>query len=41
MALEAALGVTKGHSEMLEFVDGWIDETERRLGTAAAVGRQD
>jgi AcrR family transcriptional regulator len=41
MALEAALGVTKGHSEMLEFVDGWIDETERRLGTAAAVGRRD
>jgi AcrR family transcriptional regulator len=39
MALEAALGVTQGHSEMLDFVDGWIDETERRLGTAAAVGR--
>jgi hypothetical protein len=33
--------VTEGHSEMLEFVDGWIDDTERRLGAAAAVGRRD
>ena len=29
MALEAALGVTAGHREMLEFADRWIDEAER------------
>ena len=28
MALEAALGVTEGHDEMMMFVDGWLDETE-------------
>jgi AcrR family transcriptional regulator len=37
MAIEAALGVTEGHREMLEFVDGWIDEAERGLGVATAV----
>jgi AcrR family transcriptional regulator len=31
MALEATLGVTAGHREMMEFVDRWIDEAERDL----------
>ena len=35
MALEAALGVTDGHREMMDFVDGWIDGG-RPLGSAAA-----
>ena len=30
MALEAALGVTDGHREMMDFVDGWIDMAEGR-----------
>ena len=28
MALEAALGVTEGHDEMMMFVDSWLDEAE-------------
>jgi TetR/AcrR family transcriptional regulator len=28
IALEAALGVTEGHAEMMAFVDTWLDETE-------------
>jgi len=35
MALEAALGVTDGHREMVEFVDGWLDDPGR-LRTATA-----
>jgi len=31
MALEATLGVTAGHSEMMDFVDHWIDQAERDL----------
>jgi AcrR family transcriptional regulator len=31
MALEATLGVTAGHRELMEFVDRWIDEAERDL----------
>ncbi len=30
MALEVALGVTAGHDAMMEFVERWIDTTERR-----------
>jgi len=29
MTLEAALGVTEGHREMMTFVDAWLDEAER------------
>ena len=36
MALESALGVTEGHREMVEFVDGWLDDADRlRAATAA------
>ena len=28
MAIEAALGVTEGHDEMMVFVDSWLDEVE-------------
>jgi AcrR family transcriptional regulator len=28
MAIEAALGVTEGHDEMMVFVDNWLDEVE-------------
>ncbi|MDQ1433078.1 MAG: hypothetical protein QOF40_3680 [Actinomycetota bacterium] len=31
MALETALGMTAGHTEMTEFVEAWIDEAERDL----------
>jgi TetR/AcrR family transcriptional regulator len=30
MALEASLGVTDGHHEMMDFVDRWIDRSEAR-----------
>ena len=36
MALEASLGVTDGHREMMDFVDGWIDLAESRQGAAAS-----
>ena len=39
MAIEAALGVTAGHAEMLEFVNGWLDDAARDLRTAPGVTR--
>ena len=42
MALEAALGVTDGHREMVEFVDGWLDDADRlrtaHMNPGAAMG---
>jgi TetR/AcrR family transcriptional regulator len=29
IAIEEALGITSGHEEMVQFVEGWIDEAER------------
>ncbi len=37
MALETALGVTAGHSEVTEFVEAWIDDGERDLARGIPV----
>jgi TetR/AcrR family transcriptional regulator len=37
MALEAALGVTDGHREMMEFAERWIEKVEREMRPGASV----
>ena len=38
IAIEEALGITSGHEEMVQFVEGWIDEAERDFLALAGFG---